>query len=147
MYARRGSKWRPTPIAPGASMQPTQTPAARISAQQIASAAAALRRALASLEPGVQISLDLIDSAFAAVRSVSETPRIRQAMCSLSGADNGDFDRAMAEYRSALREWEQQLPRVQGCLLSEKARLQARSAHARSVSTWLETHRQTKPGA
>jgi len=128
-------------------MQPTQAPAASISAQQIASAAAALRRALASLEPGVQISLDLIDSAFAAVRNVSETPRSRQARYSLSGADIGDFDRAMAEYRSALREWEQQLPRVQGWLLAEKARLASRREHAQSVSTWLETHRQTKPGA
>jgi hypothetical protein len=123
-------------------MQLTQKPETSGTAPQIALATAVLRRALANLEPGAQISLDLIDSAFAAVHSVSD--RLHSSQVASSVSPSGDFDRAMADYRSALREWQRQLPRVQGWLLAEKASLEARSEHARSVSTWLETHRQTK---
>lgn len=125
-------------------MQVSSAPPANPTLEQIISATSVLRRALASLEPGAHITLELIDSAFAAVCGVSETRRSELAGHRVPIADRPDSNQVLADYHSALREWERQLPRVQGWLLAEKARLQARSGHARSVSTWLETNQQTK---
>lgn len=111
--------------------------------REIASATEKLRRAVDSLGPGGQITVQLISSAFAAVRRISELRR---------GGDMGlrvthsspEFNHATAEYQAVLKQWNGLLPRVHGWLLVEKARLEVQRSHAALVRTWLEANQQTR---
>jgi len=51
---------------------------------------------------------------------------------------------ARNEYRAALREWYEQLPRLRGWLLVEKTRLEARRAHETGLRAWFGAHGQTR---
>ena len=114
-----------------------------VTTQNLQEAASLLRRALATLGPGSPINLSAITEAFAAVRSVFEARPAQAASAMVSERDD-EYDRARAEYNSALKEWHQQLPRLRGWLLAEKARLETNHSHAQSVRSWLETNQQTK---
>lgn len=122
-----------------------------LSAGEIVSATNALRRAADGFKPGAQITVQLISSAFAAVRRISELRRGGdRAAANAASADSTatrkspEFERALAEYHAVLREWNQLLPRVHGWLLAEKARLEVQRLHAQSVNTWLEANKQTR---
>ena len=118
----------------------------RLSASEIASATNAVRRAIDSFKSGGQVTIHLISSAFAAVRHISELRRS-------SGSEGGNAETAhdlsemeavVSEYHAVLLQWNQLLPRVNGWLLTERARLETRVGHAASVQTWLEANRQTR---
>lgn len=109
---------------------------------RMVAATAAIRGALADLAPNAQTSVPDIANAFAAIHKVLELRHCDQSH--LAGSLDGDFTRVLADYRSALKEFHQQLPRVHGWLLAEKARLECRRSHADSVQTWLETTKQTR---
>lgn len=51
---------------------------------------------------------------------------------------------ALAEYQHLLREFKSNLPRFQGWLLAERARLARRGSHSAAVESWVETDRQTR---
>ena len=99
-----------------------------------------LRRAVSALDAHSQISAQLIAAAFAAVQRVSKT----QLAARETVESTTELHDAMNDYRSALQQWYQQLPRVQGWLLTEKARLERRRAHADSLHSWLRTSNQTR---
>lgn len=125
------------------SAPPRKLPPGGVTAQKLQAATSILRRALATLGPGSPINLCAITDAFAAVRSVFEARSAQGAIAMVSERDD-EYDRARAEYNSALQEWHQQLPRLRGWLLAEKARLETNHSHAQSVRSWLETNQQTK---
>jgi hypothetical protein len=104
------------------------------------SATATLRSALAGLKQG-QITFQLISSAFTGVRQVAEA---RRAAPTVTLSNNCDFQSAVADYHAALAEWNQQLPRVHGWLLTERNRLAVRRRHTRSLKTWLDANQQTR---
>ena len=58
--------------------------------------------------------------------------------------DSAALVAARSEYRAALQEWREQLPRLHGWLLAEKTRLEARRAHEGGVRAWFRAQRQTR---
>ena len=111
-----------------------------ITPQQIASATDALGCALAALEPGGQITVAIVSAAFVAVKIMREAGPPGH----LPTAASQECERAFAAYHAALEGWNRQLPRIQGWLLTEKARLENRLGHAGAVRTWLDSNRQTR---
>ena len=109
-------------------------------------ATVAIRRALGGLEPYTIPAFGDFFDAFAAVQRVTERRRNSGVLNSRSGVNNPLFNRAIAEYRYALLEWDRQLPRIHGWLLTERARLEERRAHAAGVDLWLKADRQTRRG-
>lgn len=61
--------------------------------------------------------------------------------CNTAGAELAP---ALAEYQRLLREFKSNLPRFQGWLLAERARLGSLSSHSAAVDSWMETNRQTR---
>lgn len=106
----------------------------------VRAAADELRRAVAAFAPGGQVSTQLIAAAFAAARHISEARLVAHE----SIEDAAGLRDAVNDYRSALQQWHQQLPRVHGWLLAERARLERRRAHTDSVSSWLQASRQAR---
>jgi hypothetical protein len=109
---------------------------------QLRCATADLRRALAALAPGMQISVELIAGAFNALRRCSQTQHNAGFTKQLD--QNPQLSQALNEYRSVLRQWLEALQRVQGWLLAERARIEGRRAHACAVHTWIKTNEETR---
>ena len=109
-------------------------------------ATVAIRRALGGLEPHAHPAFGDFFDAFAAVQRVTERRRNSGVLNSRAGVNSPLFNRAIAEYRQALLEWDRQLPRIHGWLLAERARLEERRAHAAGVDVWLKADRQTRQG-
>lgn len=55
-----------------------------------------------------------------------------------------ELAKALSDYQDLLRKFKSQLPRFQGWLLAERARLSTRRSHSAAVENWVETHRQTR---
>lgn len=112
---------------------------------QLSTAAAALRFVLygsgAVSRPTADTSLPISLSALTvAFTEIAQAQKILQ---------NGNIRvpevaAALAEYQSLLREFKSNLPRFQGWLLAERARLAGRGSHAAAVENWVETNRQTR---
>lgn len=51
---------------------------------------------------------------------------------------------ALSEYRTVLEELKHHLPRFNGWLLAERARLRAQCSHTTAVHGWIETNRKTR---
>jgi hypothetical protein len=54
---------------------------------------------------------------------------------------DGDFAREVAEYRGNVQRLEELLPRLQGWMLAEKARLDGVRAHLAAAGAWVEGRR------
>lgn len=85
--------------------------------------------------------MDNVKQVFAAIERIAH---LRNSWKGSPASSVPQFKRAEAQYRAALAEWAEQLPRLHGWLLAEKQRLDGRREHAQSVSTWLETQKQTR---
>ena len=105
--------------------------------EEIHSATQVIQLALKSLQdPHASVRLDEIASVFRQVQHTHELiPRVREN-------SDPEFVHALYEYRSALGDWSEQLPRLRGRLLTEKSRLESRRAHANAVADRLraQTH-------
>ena len=51
---------------------------------------------------------------------------------------------ALSHYKSLLSQFKEDLPRIQGWLLAERARLATRRSHAASVERWVRAAQQTR---
>jgi hypothetical protein len=51
--------------------------------------------------------------------------------------------RALSHYKSLLRQFKEDLPRLHGWLLAERARLATRRSHSASVESWVRASRET----
>jgi hypothetical protein len=112
--------------------------------KQVARASEAILLALKGLEPGTRLALDAVFAAFAEVRRVTELRIAGQTAHVPTAPAEATLNRTLADYRSALVDWNRHLPRLHGWLLAERTRLSSRRAHAGSVQTWIETDRQTR---
>lgn len=115
-----------------------QQPASRV--EQLSVAAAAIRKALAGFNGGSGTAAQLDD----VTRAFAEVLRMAATRLASPQASDPEVAQALDEYHSALREWLRHLPRVQGWLLAERARLELRQNHAESVRTWLDAQGQTR---
>src|SRR5438309_7517288 len=111
--------------------------------RQCVRAAEAIRRALKALEPGNSVAVDDVFAAFLEVHRVTELRLAGQAETA-STWPGTKLNETLPEYRSALIEWERQLPRLHGWLLAERARLSSHRVHAGSVQAWIEMDSQTR---
>lgn len=112
---------------------------------QLSTAAAALRSVLygsdialrGTANTSLPISLSAMNLAFT---------EIAQAQKILQNGNIGapEVAAALAEYQHLLREFKSNLPRFQGWLLAERARLARRGSHSAAVESWVETNRQTR---
>ena len=121
---------------------------AAISGQIIAplsSAAAALRSVLygSGAAPGgiantsLPISLSALSLAFTEIAQA-------QKLLQNGNIRAPEVASVVAEYQHLLREFKSNLPRFQGWLLAERARLARRSSHSAAVVSWAETNQQTR---
>ena len=112
---------------------------------QLSTAAAALRSVLypggiaaqSAANTSLPISLSALTLAFT---EVARTRKFLQA----SDISLPEISAALAEYQQLLREFKSNLPRFQGWLLSQRARLAMRGAHSNAVENWVKTDRQTR---
>ena len=112
---------------------------------QLSTAAAALRSVLygsgAVSRPTADTSLPISLSALTvAFTEIAQAQKILQ---------NGNIRvpevaAALAEYQHLLGEFKSNLPRFQGWLLAERARLASRRSHSAAVESWSQTNRQTR---
>lgn len=112
---------------------------------QLSSAAAALRFVLygncAVTNPAADKSLPISLSALTlAFTDVARTQKILRA----GNTTLPEAAAALAEYQQLLREFKSNLPRFQGWLLAERARLAMRGSHSTAVESWVKTDRQTR---
>jgi len=105
----------------------------QITAERFRSATAAIRRVLQG-----STCLEEWGAAFAEVIDLSSRTPNRAV------ENSAALVAARDEYRTVLREWHEQLPRLHGWLLAEKQRLEARRAHEAGLHAWLEAHGQTR---
>lgn len=106
------------------------------------SAAKAIRRALTGLEPESSLSLEAVLSAF---REVERVGALRRFLRTSTPQDRGpEIHHDHSDYLSALTEWERQLPRLHGWLLSERSRLGSRRNHTRLVYAWMNADQETR---
>ena len=105
----------------------------QVTPERFRSAAAAVRRVLQG-----STCLDEWGAAFSQVIGLSGRTADRAA------DDSAALVAARDEYRTALREWHEQLPRLHGWLLAEKTRLEVRRAHENGVHAWFGAQRQTR---
>jgi hypothetical protein len=105
----------------------------QITPERFRSATAAIRRVLQG-----STCLEEWGAAFAEVIDLSSRGANRAA------ENSAALLAARDEYRTVLREWHAQLPRLHGWLLAEKQRLEARRAHEAGLRAWLEAHGQTR---
>jgi hypothetical protein len=105
----------------------------QVTPERFRSATAAIRRVLQG-----STCLEEWGAAFSQVIDLSGRAAKRAA------DDSAAVVAARGEYRTALREWNEQLPRLRGWLLAEKTRLEARRAHETGVRAWFGAQRQTR---
>lgn len=112
---------------------------------QLSSATAALRSVLygsatasrAAVDTSLPIRLSALTLAF---DQVAKTRKVLKP----GNTARPELAPALAEYQHLLREFKSNLPRFQGWLLAERARLGNRSSHSAAVDSWMETNRQTR---
>jgi hypothetical protein len=112
---------------------------------QLSTAAAALRSMLygSDIAPrdtantSLPISLSALTLAFT---EIAQAQKILQN----GNIRTPEVAAALAEYQHLLGEFKSNLPRFQGWLLAERARLARRSSHSAAVESWVETNRQTR---
>ncbi|HEX3741839.1 MAG TPA: hypothetical protein VHV29_19225 [Terriglobales bacterium] len=112
---------------------------------QLSTAAAALSSVLhprsvavhTAANSSLPISLSALTMAFA---EVARTQKVLQA----GTIALPEVAAALIEYQQLLREFKSNLPRFQGWLLAERARLAMRGAHSTAVESWVKTDRQTR---
>ncbi len=116
---------------------------------QLSTAAAALRSVLygrgtvsgATADASLPITLSALTLAFT---EVTRTQRV----LATGNTTLPEVAAAVTEYQQLLREFKSNLPRFQGWLLAERARLAMRGAHSTLVESWAKTNRQThKPNS
>jgi hypothetical protein len=105
----------------------------QVTPERFRSATAAIRRVLQG-----STCLEEWGAAFSQVIELSG----RTTNC--AAHDSAALGAARSEYRTALGEWREQLPRLHGWLLAEKTRLEARRAHETGVRAWFGAQRQTR---
>jgi hypothetical protein len=105
----------------------------QVTPERFRSATAAIRRVLQG-----STCLEEWGAAFSQVIDLSG----RTTNCAAD--DNAALVAARSEYRAALREWHEQLPRLRGWLLAEKTRLATRRAHETGVRAWFRAQGQTR---
>lgn len=103
---------------------------------QLIAATAAARR-VASIWDGVgqtvRIGFQELGAAF------EEVIRAQETLAKIPESPPPPLSKVVAEYRAALGELKPHLPRFEGWLLAERARLGERREHAMAVSNWAET--------
>lgn len=102
----------------------------------------AIRQVLAALASGSRLELENLLEAFRRVQRVNEV-RSSLERTEFLAADTG-LNRAEADYRAALANWERYLPRLHGWLLAERVRLGSRNNHTGLVREWMNADRQTR---
>lgn len=83
--------------------------------------------------PQEPIRLETVLLAFTSARRIARQVRERTTFA----ASNGDGKRA-------LEDWLAFLPKLQGWLLAERARLESRRTHAASVQRWVDSSHRTR---
>jgi len=58
-----------------------------------------------------------------------------------NGYENGDLEKAIAEYQDVVRQLAKLLPLIYGALLAHKEKLKAALDHVQRVEAWAETNR------
>lgn len=112
---------------------------------QLSTATAALRSVLcgsgavsgATTDASLPISLSALTLAFGEIERA-------QKVLQPGNVAGPELAAALAAYQHLLREFKSNLPRFQGWLLAERARLARRGSHAAAVERWVETNRQTR---
>ena len=112
---------------------------------QLSTATAALRSVLYGSDV---ISRDTADTSLpislsTLTRALTEITRTREVL-SPGNISVPEIAAALAEYQRLLHEFKLNLPRFQGWLLAERARLANRGSHSAAVESWVETNRQTR---
>ena len=112
---------------------------------QLSTATAALRSVLygsgvvsgATADTSLPISVSALTLAFGEIAQA-------QKVLQIGNTTVPEVAAALAEYQHLLREFKSNLPRFQGWLLAERARLARRGSHSAAVESWAETNRQTR---
>lgn len=90
----------------------------------------------AAADTSLSISLSALTLAFSEIAQVQKVIQTANTV----GPEQAP---ALAEYQYLLREFKSNLPRFQGWLLAERARLARRGSHSTAVESWVETNLQT----
>jgi hypothetical protein len=77
-------------------------------------------------------------------KAFEQVKRVENRLKSAPGNPPQQLEKAVAHYRSALRQFKLLLPKLQGWLLTERSRLGSRQAHSASVEGWMKSNRQTR---
>ena len=109
---------------------------------RVISATIAARRVLSIFEPEasqrVRIGFEELGAAF------EEITCARATLEKVPQDPPEPLGKAVAEYRAVLEQLRPHLPRFEGWLSVERARLGNRHEHINSVENWLDTHDQTR---
>ena len=109
---------------------------------RVISATIAARRVLSIFEPEasqrVRIGFEELGAAF------EEITCARATLEKVPQDPPETLSKALAEYRAALEELRPHLPRFEGWLSVERARLADRRTHAAAVSEWVDATRKTR---
>jgi hypothetical protein len=109
---------------------------------QLMAATAAARRVLSIWDEGhhrsVRIGFEELGAAF------EEIMRARVTVARIPRDPPAEVSQIFAQYQSALEQLKPHLPRFEGWLLAERARLENRQSHASAASNWAETQAKTR---
>lgn len=108
-------------------------------------------RLITSYKPSVQKANLLTESkATPAVNihdltaAFTRVAQIESALANSGAEISPEIARALSNYKSLLRRFQEDLPRIHGWLLAERARLAARRSHSASVESWVRATQQTR---
>jgi hypothetical protein len=74
----------------------------------------------------------------------SEITRMKEILANEASEVSSEFAAALSHYKCLLNQFKAELPRVQGWLLAERARLASKRSHSEAVGNWARTTRQIR---
>jgi len=118
---------------------------------QLTQAIAALRQVVSN-QPWVRRDSGLligrqITAAFDIQNLAAAFARVAQLQSALVNSDvevSPEIAPALSHYKILLAQLKENLPRIQGWLVTERARLATRSSHSASVERWMRATQQTR---
>jgi glyceraldehyde-3-phosphate dehydrogenase/erythrose-4-phosphate dehydrogenase len=115
----------------------------------ISQAAVALRRVLPQTGdsyavPVADKSANVAISVFNLSTAFREVAKIREVLPHAESDNSTEVAAALKEYKYLLQQFRADLPRIQGWLLAERARLAGRRSHSTTVESWMRATRQTR---
>jgi hypothetical protein len=78
------------------------------------------------------------------VTTFAAIAHMQNILARAESSGSAEVAEALHEYRRLLKEFRANLPRIQGWLLAERAKLASRRSHCAAVESWLRTGRQTR---